>query len=205
MIDIETADPEQFLDALRYDRDSVFAEIVRLHHAGLVAVAASLVGRSEAEEVAQEAWISAYQSIDGFEGRSSLKTWLTRIVINHARMRLRRAGREINLEPPGNNGDPFSGAFKPDGHWLRPPPQWQASRPDEMLDEQSLLDCLLKHLELLPDNQRTALEMRDIQGLALEEICNILEVTSSNIRVLLHRARGRIYKMVDHFQETGEC
>lgn len=205
MIDIDSAETPAILAAIRQDKDAVFEQAVKYFHGGLVSVAASLVGSAEAEEVAQESWISAYNAIDSFEGRSRLRTWLTRIVVNHARMRLRKRGREVKLEPDGDEGDPFNERFNANGGWRQPPVKWNATTPEDLLEEENLLDCLDKKLTSLPSNQRLVLEMRDIQGIDFEEICNILDLTSSNTRVLLHRARAQLFNMVDHFQETGEC
>ena len=74
-----------------------------------------------------------------------------------------------------------------------------------MLEERDLLDCLRRTLEKLPTNQRVVLELRDLQGEELDTICNMLDISASNVRVLLHRARAQLFGTVDHYQETGEC
>lgn len=205
MIDVATADTRKILKALRKDKDEVFARIVALYHNGLLAMARAIVGSDDCEEVVQDAWISAYRAIDDFEGRSSLRTWLTRIVINQGRSKLRKGGREFNVDAPADELQAFPERFNEDGAWSTPPREWDCYSPEDLLQEQNLIDCLHKTLQLLPSNQRMALELRDMQGLDLDEICNTLEVTASNVRVLLHRARNRMFNMVDHYQETGEC
>lgn len=204
-MDVTTAKPKEIIRALRRDKDAVFARLVAAYHAGMVAAARSIVGPDECEEAVQDAWIAAYRGIDDFEGRSSVRTWLTRIVINQCLGRLRKAGREFNVAPPAGDFQAYADRLNADGAWSDPPREWECHSPEDLLQEQNLLDCLDKHLEILPPNQRLALEMRDIQGLELSAISNILEVTASNVRVLLHRARTQMFNMVDHYQETGEC
>ena len=205
MIDVTTAKTGEILKALRRDKDAVFALLVAAHHAGMIALARTILGANECEEVVQEAWIAAYRGIDGFEGRSTFRTWLTRIVINQARARMRKGGREFNVDLPAEDFQAYPGRFGEDGEWSSPPREWGYNSPEDLLQEQNLLDCLHKHLGILPSNQRLALELRDIEGLELDDICNMLDITASNARVLLHRARTQLFNMVDHYQETGEC
>lgn len=205
MVDIDGTSTEEILAAIREDRDEVFTQLVAQFHAQMVSLAHSMLREHEAEEAVQDAWISAYKGIGNFEGRSSLRTWLSRIVINEARMRLRKTGREFNLDILSGESDALAGRFREDGHWSRPPLKWETGSPDELLQEQNLLDCVDKTLDKLPANQRAVLELRDIHGLELDAICNMLEITSSNVRVLLHRARLQLFNMVDHYQGTGEC
>ena len=205
MIDINSAKTRQIIKALRKDKDGVFEQIVSAYHPGLLAIARSILGSDDCEEVVQDAWISAYKGIDDFEGRSSLRTWLTKIVINQARSRLRKSGREFNVEAPSGDFEAYPGRFNDNGAWSSPPLEWDVHSPEDLLQEQNLIDCLHKTLGFLPSNQRMALELRDIQGLDLNDICNTLEITASNVRVLLHRARTQLFNMVDHYQETGEC
>jgi RNA polymerase sigma-70 factor (ECF subfamily) len=191
--------------ALERDKDGLFTRLVAQYHPGMLSLAKRFLREGEAEEAVQDAWIAAYKSIDQFEGRSAVRTWLFRIVINEAKMRLRRSGRELTVDCSPSESDALAGRFHADGHWSAPPQHWKALSPEDLLSEQDLLDCLQKHLELLPDSQRTVLELRDIQGEALDDICNMLEISASNVRVLLHRARTRVFSMVDHYQVTGEC
>jgi RNA polymerase sigma-70 factor (ECF subfamily) len=205
MIDVTTAKTGELLKALRQDKDAVFAELVAAHHAAMLTLARTILGADECEEAVQEAWISAYRGIEGFEGRSSFRTWLTRIVINQARGRLRKGGREFNVDAPAGDFQDYPGRFGEGGGWSIPPREWGYDSPEDLLQEQNLLDCLHKHLGILPSNQRLAVELRDVQGLELDDICNMLEISASNARVLLHRARTQLFNMVDHYQETGEC
>jgi RNA polymerase sigma-70 factor (ECF subfamily) len=205
MIDISSATIEDLLEAIRSDQDEIFTQLVTRYHRGLVSLARTFLREGEAEEVVQEAWISAYENIGKFEGRSSIRTWLAQIVMNAARMRLRKAGREINLDFSSGETDALSNRFTEDGKWRDPPLDWEINSPDELLQEQNLLDCLHKTLEKLPVNQKLVLELRDVQGLELDDICTTLAISAANVRVLLHRARTQLFSMVDHYQETGEC
>lgn len=184
---------------------AAFEQLVRQHHSALLAVALSFLGGGEAEEAVQDAWISAHRNITRFEGRSALKTWLTRIVINECKMRLRKAGREINLDISSDEQDALVDRFKDNGHWRRPPVAWEFSTPEQLLEEKDLQHCLKHHLHGMPENQRLVLELRDIQGHDFDDICNMLDISASNARVLLHRARTTLFAMVEHYQETGEC
>ncbi len=188
--------------------DAYFASLVRDHHRALIALAVPIVGPSEAEEVVQNAWLKAYRAIDGFEGRSAVRTWLSRIVINEARMQLRSRKREVFLEDQGGNfrsPDPLDDCFRDDGRWLAPPVTWSMDSPEGLLMGADLMDCLHRLLQGMSSNQRAVLEMRDSNELSFDDICNTLDISASNARVLLHRARTELFKLVNHYQETGEC
>jgi len=188
--------------------DEYFASLVRDHHRALIAMAVPIVGVSEAEEVVQNAWLKAYRAIDGFEGRSAVRTWLSRIVINEARMQLRARKREVFLEDQaGDSGAPdaLDDCFRDDGRWKAPPVTWSMDSPESLLMGADLLECLDGLLQGMSNNQRAVLEMRDSNELPFSDICNTLEISASNARVLLHRARTELFKLVNHYQETGEC
>lgn len=187
------------------DKDRLFAELVAQHHRGLVAAARAIVGRDDAEEVVQEAWIAAYRAFEKFEGRSAVRTWLYRIVINEAKTKLRAARRRPTQSLEGSSDGPDSDWFGSDGSWRLPPVLWNFQTPDAILQEQNLVECLRKVLASLPEAQRAVLVLRDLEGLEFGEICNVLDVGASNVRVLLHRARNAVYRMVDEYQEKGTC
>ncbi|WP_133493378.1 RNA polymerase sigma factor [Alcanivorax sp. 24] len=200
---MENIENPEFVARLRSGDDTAFALLVKHYHPRLLSTARSLLQPADAEEAVQEGWISAHRALPRFEGRSTVLTWLTRIVINQARMQLRRAGREIQFDPTAD--DVLSHRFNEDGRWQLPPHKWDMQGPDSLLTRDELKDCMEKHMHVMPDSQRLVLELRDIQGQDFDTICNILEISTSNVRVLLHRARTRLFQMVDHFQETGEC
>lgn len=193
------------LGALRAGDETVFRELIRRYQHTLLAVVRPLVGE-QAEEVVQEAWIKVHRSCAGFEGRSHIKTWLCSIALNEARMHLRRHKRETNMTvSPDNGDDSLQDRFKNSGGWARPPGVWNPDSPDELLMQDNLLECLEKTLAALPPNQQSLLRLRDIEGLPFDSICNELDISASNARVLLHRARSYLYRMLDGYQETGEC
>jgi RNA polymerase sigma factor (sigma-70 family) len=202
--DIDIENPE-FIDRLQAGDRTAFSRLVTRYHQRLLATARTMLTPADAEEAVQDGWIAAFKALPSFQRRSRLSTWLTRIVINEARMRLRRAGREIQLDITDDHRDALADRFRPGGHWQHPPANWGGDAPDALLTSEELQRCMEKTLEQLPDNQRLVLELRDMQGLDFEEICNTLDIGASNVRVLLHRARTRLFAVVDHFQETGEC
>lgn len=187
-----------------------FARLVREHHRALIGIATPIVGPSEAEEVVQNAWLKAHRSIGQFEGRAQIRTWLGRIVINEARMQRRKRRRESlfsNWLPAEDEteGDIMAERFSPNGHWNTPPMQWNLDTPEALLLREDLAECLQKLLDTLPASQRAVLELRDTLELSFEEICNELSISASNAKVLLHRARLKLFRLVDHYEETGEC
>ncbi len=95
--------------------------------------------------------------------------------------------------------------FDPAGSWSEPPLAWDAASPEALLAAEALQECIDKHLLEMPDNQRSVLVLRDMQAMPFTEICNELNLTASNVRVLLHRARMRLMEMVNQFEETGTC
>jgi len=198
---------EEELQALRQGDQALFAALVKQHHHALIAIATPIVGTSEAEEVVQASWLKAFQAISNFEGRSHIRTWLTRIVINEARMQLRKTKREhLFSEYEGDDDEDYLGdRFKADGHWDKAPARWDLDSPEDLLITAALADCLDRLLSGMPANQRAVLELRDSGGISFDEICNELSLSASNARVILHRARTQLFRLVDHFQETGEC
>lgn len=196
----------ELVEGLRAHSPAAFREAVTRYAGAMLATARAIVGAAQAEDVVQDAWLTVFRRIDGFEGRSSLGTWLQRIVANRAVSLLRRSGREINAsDGPGDEipADWFDAA----GGWSKDatPPAWHTSSPDALLTADELQECLDKHLDAMPDAQRVVLVMRDMEGCEFDDICGALDVTTANVRVLLHRARLRLVKMVNHFEETGSC
>lgn len=206
-IDAESSDAD-LLTALRAGDKRAWGEAMR-RHGGAMMAAARGVASQHAEDAVQEAWISAYGAIAKFEGRSGLKTWLVRIVMNKAYNHLRTHQREVSLEGLEGEHDPLANAFIPGGpfgtQWGVQFQRWTDDTPDALLQAHVLQDCLEHHMADLPEGQRMALTLKDIEGLSPKEICNTLAISPSNFRVLLHRARIRVFTMVSHYEETGEC
>lgn len=186
--------------------DAAFRYAIKQYQSSMLYLAYSFVGHKIADEVVQEAWVSAMQALAKFEGRSSLKTWLLRIVANEAKTRLRKENRLTSLEALTTEDSSLSGRYNDVGHWgERVPLQWDADSPEALLTSSELKQCMDLMIESLPELQSATLNLREQQGYSLSQICNILEVSESNVRVLLHRARNRLFRCIEHFQMTGEC
>lgn len=201
------ADDAQLLQRLLAGEQQAFKELVSTYQSAMRAVAYAIVGSRHADEVVQDAWLSVVRNLSKFEGRSSLKTWLLTITANAAKGRYKQNRREVLLDDiPSPHGtiddDRFSSG---DGHWLVAPFAWHQDTPEALLTESELRECLEHTLLSLPELQRSVLLLRERQGLELEVICNLLDISLSNVRVLLHRARLKVFATVEHFEETGEC
>jgi RNA polymerase sigma-70 factor, ECF subfamily len=197
--------------ALRARDERVFEELMRMYNASLLRVAQIYVAsRAVAEEVVQETWIGVLNGIDRFEGRSSLKTWIFRILTNIAKTRGQREGRTVPfsaLERPDGVPEP---AVAPDrflpadherwpGHWASKPEPW----PEERLLADESRAVVDRAIERLPPAQRAVISLRDLDGWSSEETCNALGVTETNQRVLLHRARSKVRQALeDYFSEV---
>jgi RNA polymerase sigma-70 factor, ECF subfamily len=186
------------LDRLRAGDEAAFRELVRDHHGSLRRLALSIVGNpAAADEVVQDTWAAALDGLDSFEGRASVKTWLFRICVNRARTRRERDKRSSPFsafEPEDGAGpavDP--GRFAADGHWLlSPADQSFEANPESETLRAELRARLEAAIAALPERFRVVLTLRDVDGLSGEEVCNVLQITESNQRVLLHRARSRV-------------
>lgn len=200
------ADDSELLSRLLAGDQQAFRALVATYQGAMRAVAIAIVGAAHADEVVQDAWLAAVRNLDGFQGRSSLKTWLLTITANTAKSRLRKVRRDVSLDDlPAPHGSIDDSRFAADGHWSTAPLAWHEDSPEALLAEDELRECLEKTLLSLSELQRSVLLLRERQGLELEEICNLLEVSLSNVRVLLHRARLKVFATVEHFEETGEC
>lgn len=172
--------------------------------------------RAVAEEIVQDAWLGVLQGIERFEGRSSFKTWLFRILVNRARTRAERESRTIPFssiwdpasEPGG--GEPavpaerFRGAADPRApfHWAVPPRAWGGS-PEEALLRKESLEVVTAAIAGLPPAQREVITLRDVEGWSPDEVCNVMEISDSNQRVLLHRARSRVRGALERYFDRG--
>ena len=191
---------------LRAGEQQAFRELVGTYQGAMRAVAMAIVGHRFADEAVQDAWLAVVRNLQGFEQRSSLKTWLLTITANSAKGRLKNARREVLLDDmPAPHGSIGGERFAPNGHWLNAPLAWHEDSPDALLEQDDLRECLEHTLTSLPDLQSSVLILRERQGLELEAICNLLDVSLSNVRVLLHRARLKVFATLEHYQETGQC
>jgi RNA polymerase sigma-70 factor (ECF subfamily) len=205
---LKTANQESteaaLIKGLQAGSADAFRAAVNRYAGPMLATARAIAGPAHAEDIVQDAWIKVFQQIGKFEVRSSLSTWLQRIVANGAISMLRKSQREVTAAD-FPEGSAYAENFDATGHWSSPPPDWHTNSPDGLLTAEELQDCLETHLERMPENQRAVLAMRDMQGLSFEDVCGMLELTPANARVLLHRARLKLMTMVDHFERTGTC
>lgn len=202
-----TAPPhEQALVCRLRDGDNLaFQEAVRSFTPGMLAVARFYLDEAAAEDVVQDCWVAVIDAIQKFEGRSGLKTWLHRIVANRCKNRLRASKREVPLDDSDSLEPDLAERFNARGHWHLPPRLKFHESADTLMENGALNQCLDKHLSALPETQRSALILYKAHQHKSDDLCNILGVSACNLRVLLHRARQKIFLMVETFQETGEC
>jgi len=204
----------RLLASVRARDEEAFAELVRRYSATMVRLAQLTVGtRAVAEEVVQEAWIGVLKGIDRFEGRSSLKTWIFRILLNKANTRAAREAGSIPFSAmDGGHPDPDEPSVAPDrflgpesewaGHWASSPLRLE-DLPEERLLAGETLSCIAATLATLPPAQRAVVTMRDVQGWSSEDVCEVLGLSASNQRVLLHRGRSKIRAALEaHLEEA---
>jgi RNA polymerase sigma-70 factor (ECF subfamily) len=205
-----TADDRRIIVGLRAGDEAVFAEMVDKYHGSLVRVAMRYVpSRAIAEEVAQDTWIGVIEGIDRFEGRSTVKTWLYRILIYRARARGERERRttpmsalEHDESAPSVPTERFRGSDALwAGHWATPPKRWDGESEDRLLaaETRAIIDAAIGRL---PQAQRDVIVLRDISNFSAAEVCELLDVTESNERVLLHRARSKVRAALEHYLDA---
>ncbi|MCY1392972.1 ECF RNA polymerase sigma-E factor [compost metagenome] len=199
-------DETALLERLLAGEQQAYRELIETYQSAMRAVAYAIVGNRQADEAVQDAWLAVVRNLSGFQRRSSLKTWLLTITANAAKNRYKQNRREVLLDDlPSPHGTVGDERFSGNGHWLLAPHAWHEDTPEALLSEDELRQCLEHTLLSLPDLQRGVLILRERQGLELEEICNLLEISLSNVRVLLHRARLKVFATLEHFEETGQC
>jgi RNA polymerase sigma-70 factor (ECF subfamily) len=204
-------DDAQLLKALRAGDEAAFGLLIDRHHLSLVRLATAYVsGRAVAEEVAQETWVAVLEGLDRFEGRSSLKTWIFRILVNRARTRGVREARSIPFSALGDTAsDPDEPAVDPGRflpidhprwphHWASPPKRWDRS-PEEMLLAGETRAQIESAIAALPPAQRAVIALRDVDGWTSDEVCNVLAISETNQRVLLHRARSKVRHALEKY------
>lgn len=203
---IPTTPDAELVVRLKAGDKPAFDLLVNTYHLPMLRFVCRIIGDAQAEEVVQETWLAAIRNLEKFEGRSSLKSWLYTIAANEAKSRLRKSKREVLINHSNSGESLFENdRFARDGHWAQPPPSWHDDSPEALLSSEDFSRCLEIHLQKLPDLQREALQLRNHDEMDFEEICNILAISASNVRVLIHRARVKIHAMVAHFEETGTC
>ena len=208
---------EQVLvERLKARDEAAFTELIHRYHGYLLPLAGFFVSNlAVAEEVVQDAWMAVLNGIDRFEERSSFNTWISRIVMNIARTRGVRESRMVpfsdfadhEAQQPDAAVDPsrFRNAVDDySDHWSVAPRPWNADPEKQLLtgETQAVLELAI---ESLPEVQRLVLTMRDVNGSSAEEVCNVLAISETNQRVLLHRARSKVRGILEnHFSVSGD-
>jgi RNA polymerase sigma-70 factor (ECF subfamily) len=208
---LEQADPDAaLLERLRSGDEDAFLELVRSYGPVMHRLAMSYVRCSAvAEEVVQDAWIGVLRSLERFEGRSTLRTWLLRILANRARTRGAREARCLPFSALNDDDEP---AVDPDrfqgldgrfpGGWAAFPTAWDAVPEDRLLARETL-ELVDDAIKRLPPRQQEVIVLRDVEGWSAEDVCEALELSSANQRVLLHRARSRVRATLEPYLEAA--
>jgi RNA polymerase sigma-70 factor, ECF subfamily len=196
-------DDSEIVEALRRGDDEAFQRLMDEHSGAMLRVAMSYVGiRAAAEEVLQETWIGVLRGIDRFEGRSSLRTWIFRILTNTAKTRAAREHRAVPFSSLGGEAEAGEGPvvdpdrfLPPDhagagDHWATAPRSWGTPEDDLLATETRKV--ILDSIASLPPSQRAVVTLRDVEGWPAEEVCDVLELSDGNQRVLLHRGRSKV-------------
>jgi RNA polymerase sigma-70 factor (ECF subfamily) len=199
------------VERLRAGDETTFMMLVEQHQAAMLRIARMYVSsRAVAEEVVQEAWLGIIKGLDSFEGRSSLRTWMYRIVANVAKTRGRREGRSVPFSSLA--GDDEGPTIDPEwferaadgapGAWRAAPDDWNGI-PEARLVGRETLERIGRAIEALPPMQAAVLRLRDVLGWSSEEVRNALDLSETNQRVLLHRARNRVRLELDAYLSEG--
>jgi RNA polymerase sigma-70 factor (ECF subfamily) len=198
----------ELVAALRAGDEAAFAAVVEMYHSKMLRLAHTLVhDATVAEEVTQEAWLGVLRGLAHFEGRASLQTWIFTILSNCARTRAQRERRTIPFsdffgeeqeEEPTVDPDRFHATATSKAHWRELPRDWR-ELPEQNFLARETLEVAQAAIDELPANQRAVILLRDVDGVASSEVCNILNISESNQRVLLHRARAKVQKALDRY------
>jgi RNA polymerase sigma-70 factor (ECF subfamily) len=200
----DVAAEERELAALRAGDEAAFLAVVTRYHGAMLRVASMYVkSRASAEEAVQEAWLGVLRGLHLFEGRSSLKSWVFRILVNCAKAKAVQEARSVPMSALADESREEGPSVSPDrfqedgerwaGHWAAPPAPW----PDARAASSELVALVREALETLPEAQRTVMTLRDVDGWASEDVCELLGISEGNQRVLLHRARSKVRAYVE--------
>jgi len=208
---IQAPSDMEIVAALRRGDEAAFVLLLDRYQHAMLRIARIYVGsHAVAEEVVQETWLGVLQGLSRFEGRSSLKTWIFRIVSNRAKTRGQREGRYVPFSTLVDQGDDrFEPSVEPDrflpadhkkwpGHWAAPPSSWD-DVPESRLLARETREQISAAIEALPASQRTVITLRDVEGWAADEVCQFLDITEANQRVLLHRARSSVRRALEQY------
>ena len=193
------ADETSLVGRLRAGEDAAYEEIVRLYGGRLLAVARRMLGdEDDARDVVQESFLSAFKAIDGFQGDARLSTWLHRIAVNHALMRIRSRKRH-----PEEKIDDLLPRYREDGHRLEPAVPWRELS-DELLSQGETRVRVREAIARLPEGHRTVLLLRDIEEMDTAEVAELMGMTKNAVKTRLHRARQALRELLEpHLREAA--
>jgi RNA polymerase sigma-70 factor (ECF subfamily) len=204
----DDADDLRLLERAREGDEDAFAALVRRHSPSLLRVAQMYVpSRAVAEEVVQETWLGVLRGLEKFEGRSSFRTWLFRILVNRAKTRGVRERRTVPFAAlAADDRDDDEPAVDPtrfaqEGFWGAPPRRWDED-PEAALRSKEALEITREAIDKLPEMQRKVITLRDIEGFPSDEVRNVLDISETNQRVLLHRARAKVRQALENWMES---
>ena len=196
--------------ALRGGDETAFMMLVERYQPAMLRIARMYVSTNAvAEDVVQDAWVGVLKGLDGFEGRSSLRTWIFRILVNTAKTRGQREARSLPFSSvwaadPDGESSVDSDRFLPLGHpfspgaWAEPPVEGESTREERLLSKEALT-VVSRAIEALPPNQREVIRLRDVLGWPSSEVRNALDISETNQRVLLHRARTKVRRALESY------
>jgi RNA polymerase sigma-70 factor (ECF subfamily) len=186
---------EELVLRLRSGDERAFIGLVERYQEPMLRLAASFVpSRAIAEEVVQDTWLALLRGLAGFEGRSSLKSWLFAICVNQARKTGTREHRSVPVADPDPAVDPTR--FDGSGHWADPPEHWIEAA-ERRLEAGKLAHRVRGWIDELPARQREVVLLRDVEGMSSGEVCTVLDLSDGNQRVLLHRGRSRLRQLIE--------
>lgn len=189
-------DTETLRGLVAGERDA-FELLYRKHNASMVRVASAILrNHASGEEVAHETWIAVLRNVSSFEGRSSLAGWIFTILSNRAKTRVKRDGLSVALDT-SDQGDASEDSFDGRGNWKNLPELWDEITPERVVAGRQVMDHVAAAIEALPPAQREVLVLRGQQELEAQEVCDILEISEGNMRILLHRARRAVRDVID--------
>jgi RNA polymerase sigma-70 factor (ECF subfamily) len=205
-------DDVRLVELLRAGDERAFAALIDRYHTVMLRLATVYVrDRAVAQDVVQDTWLGVLRGLDRFEARSPLKTWIFHILVNTAKTRAVREKRTIPLSAlwDPTTTDSFEPAVEPErflsadaprwpGHWTSLPPGWDAM-PEERLLSGETRSLIHAAIDALPPSQREVVSLRDSEGWTAEEVCNILQISETNQRVLLHRGRSRVRRALERY------
>jgi RNA polymerase sigma-70 factor (ECF subfamily) len=204
-------DERELVEALRRGDEDAFMRLMTMYYSAMKRLALMYVPNAAvADDVIQETWVGVLEGIHRFQGRSSLKTWIFRILLNVAMTRGQRESRSVpfsalpqtqaNADEPAVDLDRFLPPDHPQRphHWASLPHSWEHIPEDRLLSGETR-ERIRAAIEMLPTQQRQVIVLRDVEGWPADEVCNALAISETNQRVLLHRARSKVRRALERY------